>query len=155
MGGAFVGRLLDAKGPLMMAMIMTLAIPPTIAIGIIDPQRIWQLFTAEFLSGLCVLGTAYGIGGFAPVLYPTSNRSNGAGWALELGRLGSILGTVTIGLLLTFNWKVNSLFLVTSVPLGIAAAVCFGLAYGHDRRVRRANEPAASGEIEATRFARG
>ena len=61
---------------------------------------------------------------FAPV-YPADIRATGVGWALGIGRIGSIVGPLVGGLLLTLKWETHDLFFVAAVPVLAAAASAF------------------------------
>jgi MFS transporter, AAHS family, 4-hydroxybenzoate transporter len=78
------------------------------------------LSTAVFIAGLCN-GAIYGGLGAAPaLLYPTSVRANGTGWALGIGRIGAIIGPVIGGALLARHVSTQHIFSVLLIPLGIA-----------------------------------
>jgi MFS transporter, AAHS family, 4-hydroxybenzoate transporter len=68
----------------------------------------------------------------APLLYPTAIRSTGVGWAMGLGRLGSFVGPLAIGLLVDRGWRIGDSF----VALGTAAlcAVLLTSLIGIDQR---------------------
>ena len=130
--------------------------------GLVDsfgPQRVLPL--AFVLTALCVAGIglagsevaltmimAVGIGigtvgaqncnnGVAAKFYPTSIRATGVGWALAVGRIGSIVGPVVGGILLSTKVDIRTIFLVAAVPPLVAAGAY--LAMGR----ARALEPAA------------
>lgn len=52
------------------------------------------LFAVVTLSGICIVGGQQALNGMAASYYPTALRSTGAGWALGIGRLGSVIGPV-------------------------------------------------------------
>jgi MFS transporter, AAHS family, 4-hydroxybenzoate transporter len=58
-----------------------------------------------------------GLIGLAPLLYSTAIRSTGVGWAMGLGRLGSLIGPLAIGLLVDRGWQIGDSF----VALGVSA----------------------------------
>jgi AAHS family 4-hydroxybenzoate transporter-like MFS transporter len=65
--------------------------------------------------------------------YPTRLRSTGVGWALGIGRIGSIVGPVVGGILLSLGWGVTELFTAAAVPAAISSIAVFLLG----RRGRR------------------
>jgi AAHS family 4-hydroxybenzoate transporter-like MFS transporter len=75
--------------------------------------------------------------GVAAKLYPTSIRATGVGWALAVGRIGSIVGPVVGGILLSTKVDIRTIFLVAAVPPLVAAGAY--LAMGRTRAL----EPAA------------
>jgi AAHS family 4-hydroxybenzoate transporter-like MFS transporter len=124
------------------------------------PERV--LPYAFVLTALCVAGIglagsavaltmvmAFGIGigtvgaqncnnGVAAKFYPTSIRATGVGWALAVGRIGSIVGPVVGGILLSTKVDIRTIFLVAAVPPLVAAGAY--LAMGRTPNL----EPAAS-----------
>jgi AAHS family 4-hydroxybenzoate transporter-like MFS transporter len=61
--------------------------------------------------------------------YPTAIRSTGVGWALGIGRMGSIIGPWIGGLILSFEWQTSSLFLTAVIPALIAALAASVMAF--------------------------
>jgi len=80
------------------------------------------IMMASFLSGAFVVGGQNSMNVLAAVYYPTYIRSTGVGWALGIGRLGSIVGPIVGGVLLQLQWDRTSLFIAAAVP-GFVAAV--------------------------------
>lgn len=129
-GGLLFGRLLDRHGPWGLAMLLVGSVPATVAIGQAAGTGVPELlFAAEFVAGFFVLGTVYALGAFSGILYPTSIRANGSGWALGVGRLGSILGTMAGGKLIGLGFGPGSFVTATAIPLAVAALACFRLAH--------------------------
>ena len=54
------------------------------------------------------------------VYYPVKIRSTGTGWALGLGRAGTVVGPLWVGGMLTANWNLENLFLVVAIPQLVA-----------------------------------
>jgi MFS transporter, AAHS family, 4-hydroxybenzoate transporter len=82
-----------------------------------------------FAAGFCVVGAQIGANALAALYYPTFIRSSGVGWALGIGRIGSIIGPVVGGILLAQQWNITTIFLVGAIPALIAAAAVFSM--GH------------------------
>lgn len=95
-----------------------------VALGMISGSRI-GLMVVVFLFGLCVIGTQININVIAAAIYPTAMRSTGIGWALGVGRIGSIVGPVGSGVLLSRGTSVSALFFLTAIPGLLAAASVF------------------------------
>jgi AAHS family 4-hydroxybenzoate transporter-like MFS transporter len=53
-----------------------------------------------FILGVTVQGTQAGINALSAMYYPTVIRSTGVGWALGVGRVGSIVGPLIGGMML-------------------------------------------------------
>ncbi len=76
-------------------------------------------------AGFCVVGAQTSSNALAATFYPTFIRSTGVGWALGIGRIGSIIGPTLGGLMLALQWHTPTIFLAGAVPVFIAAAAAF------------------------------
>ena len=76
---------------------------------------------AIFCAGFCIVGGQIASNALAATFYPTAVRSTGIGWALGIGRAGSIVGPLIGGALLALHWATQSLFVTAAVPAVIAA----------------------------------
>ncbi len=74
------------------------------------------LIPAAFLAGACVIGGQGGCNAMAARFYPAFVRSTGVGWALGIGRIGSIVGPVLGGFMLAAHWAVPSVFTAGALP---------------------------------------
>lgn len=97
------------------------------------------LVPALFLTGACVIGGQIGINALAANFYPTFIRSTGVGWALGIGRIGSIVGPVVGGLMLASQWSAQALFYASAVPPLCSAVVMVIIAAIYNRRPSRGN----------------
>jgi AAHS family 4-hydroxybenzoate transporter-like MFS transporter len=79
--------------------------------------------TAIFAAGFCVVGGQIAANALAAGFYPTSVRASGVGWALGIGRIGSIVGPLVGGALLAAKWSTSAVFMAAA-----AAALCAALA---------------------------
>jgi MFS transporter, AAHS family, 4-hydroxybenzoate transporter len=68
------------------------------------------------LAGFFLGVASSGLIALAPLLYSTAIRSTGVGWAMGLGRLGSFVGPLAIGLLLNRGWQVGDSFVAIGAP---------------------------------------
>jgi AAHS family 4-hydroxybenzoate transporter-like MFS transporter len=78
---------------------------------------------AIFAAGFCVVGGQIAANALTAGYYPTSVRATGVGWALGIGRVGSILGPLVAGVLIDAKWSTGALFMAAA-----AAAACASLA---------------------------
>jgi AAHS family 4-hydroxybenzoate transporter-like MFS transporter len=81
-----------------------------------------------FIAGFCILGLQFGLNAASAMIYPTSVRSNGSGWAFGVGRFGSILGPIFGGKLIALKLSVPVLFLIAAVPFVVGTVACIALA---------------------------
>jgi AAHS family 4-hydroxybenzoate transporter-like MFS transporter len=79
------------------------------------------LIPAVFAAGFCVVGAQTGSNALVSIFYPTFIRSTGVGWALGIGRIGSIIGPVLGGFMLSAEWHIPTIFLVGAIPVLIAS----------------------------------
>ncbi|MEH3108341.1 MAG: MFS transporter [Sphingomonas fennica] len=82
-----------------------------------------------FAVGFFVTGMQNAINGAGGASYPPRLRASGLGWALGIGRLGSIAGPLVGGLAATFGMTTaRDLFLLPLLPVALAAAAALWLA---------------------------
>jgi AAHS family 4-hydroxybenzoate transporter-like MFS transporter len=86
------------------------------------------LVPVVFLSGFFLNGGQNLSQAVVAGYYPTLIRSTGLSWAGGIGRIGSIVGPFLGGIILSFQWNTQSLFLITIVPAFCAAAAAFIMA---------------------------
>jgi MFS transporter, AAHS family, 4-hydroxybenzoate transporter len=88
-------------------------------IGLLHPD-FWLL--ALMLCGAGIGGGCQGgINSLSALAYPRSVRSTGVGWALGVGRVGTIAGPLLGGQLLSLGVGVQKIFLTASIPVFAAA----------------------------------
>jgi len=78
---------------------------------------------AIFAAGFCIVGGQIAANALAAAFYPTSVKATGVGWALGIGRIGSIVGPLVGGVLLGQKWSAAAVFMAAA-----AAALCAALA---------------------------
>ena len=79
-------------------------------------------------AGVGIIGGQNASHALSSEFYPTRMRSTGVGWALGIGRIGSIVGPVVGGLLLAQGTGTRDIFWAATVPAIIAAAAAGGVA---------------------------
>jgi len=84
------------------------------------------LASAVFACGMSVVGGQTASNALAADFYPTAIRATGIGWALGIGRVGSILGLILGGILLTNGGDTRRVFWAASVPAVIATCAALG-----------------------------
>lgn len=85
------------------------------------------LLTGASLVGAVVVGGQIAMNAVTASFYPSQIRSTGVGWALGIGRIGSIAGPLLGGLLLGSGWQGTSTVMFAIIPTLIAACALFGL----------------------------
>lgn len=97
------------------------------------PSSLGLILGIAFALGILVQGAQAGLNALASEFYPTAIRSTGVGWALGIGRIGSIVGPILGGIMLSLHWNLQQIFLAGTTP-----ALCAGLAVLAGARLRQA-----------------
>ncbi len=122
-GGGGIGGLVlcwisDKKSMLFIAAAFCLAAP---LIVFIPNVRGSALLLLSFMVGFFLVGGQIGLNSIAGTIYPTDIRATGVGWALGIGRVGSILGPVLGGVLIAHHTPNNLLFVYAAIVVFICA----------------------------------
>jgi AAHS family 4-hydroxybenzoate transporter-like MFS transporter len=117
-----LGSIIDRFSFRALALVYFIAVFAVGAIGELG-HNAFLIWVAIFASGFCVVGGQIAANALAAAFYPTSVRATGVGWALGIGRVGSIVGPLVGGVLLTMKWSTESVFMAAA-----AAALCAALA---------------------------
>lgn len=97
-----------------------------------------------FCAGLCVIGGQNASNALSATFYPTAIRSTGVGWALGIGRVGSIVGPLVGGIMLARQMSSESVFVAAAVPALIASLAAYALS-----RMAREGESTEAAEANA------
>jgi MFS transporter, AAHS family, 4-hydroxybenzoate transporter len=105
-----------------------------LAIGSIGYAAHWVLLVTflEGLFGLFLGCASSGLIVLAALFYPTAIRSTGVGWSMGMGRIGSFVGPLVVGILIGNSWPVAAVFVAVGAPALLAAltTALVGLRYG-------------------------
>lgn len=85
-----------------------------------DPR--W-LVPSVFAAGFCIIGGQLTLNAFVSNFYPAPVRATGTGWALGVGRFGSILGPLFGSLLLANQVPVQWILMLCAIPALVAAVL--------------------------------
>ena len=85
----------------------------------------WLMVPAVFGAGFCVSGSQVGANALSAAYYPTASRATGVSWANGVGRIGSVLGSMLGGVMLTLGWGLPTVFAIVAVPAVIAGLAIF------------------------------
>lgn len=114
-GSLAFGWLLDRRGVIAVALGFLVAAPVVAALGSAGHAPALLMALAS-LAGFLVAGGQAGINALSGTIYPTYMRATGSGWAFGIGRIGSIVGPVVGGFLLSLGLATPKLFLFVAAP---------------------------------------
>ena len=120
-GTSAAGWLLSRLGPMI---VLPIALIGTVlaygSVGYAAPD-VTVIIMLESLVGLFLGCISSGLISLSALFYPTPIRSTGVGWALGMGRVGSFVGPLVVGVLLAGGWSVSVIFAIIAAPAVIAA----------------------------------
>jgi MFS transporter, AAHS family, 4-hydroxybenzoate transporter len=126
-GGLGLGPLADRYGPqIVLGAAFASAALCVAVIGTAGSSLLVTLI-ASTLVGIGTVGAQNCNNGVAAKYYPAAVRATGVGWALAVGRVGSIVGGVAGGALLKAHIDIRTLFLIAAVPPICAAFAYIGI----------------------------
>jgi len=128
LGGLALSRPIDKMGlmPVCVLFVVSLLIAPFTGYATGGSEMF--LMGVIFFCGFTLLGLQFGLNATSAMIYPTSIRSNGSGWAFAVGRCGAVAGPYVAGVLIDMHLAVQQLYLALIVPLAIGTIASFILA---------------------------
>jgi AAHS family 4-hydroxybenzoate transporter-like MFS transporter len=121
-----LGSVVDRFSFRALALVYFVAVFAVGAIGQLGHSVVLVTF-AIFAAGFCIVGGQIAANALAANFYPTSVRATGVGWALGIGRVGSIIGPLVGGALMTAKWSTAELFMTAASAALCAALAAFAL----------------------------
>jgi AAHS family 4-hydroxybenzoate transporter-like MFS transporter len=147
-GGLCIGILIDRFGLKVLAIMFALAVPVLAFTG--TPGISSSLLLAmAFLSGCVVVGMQNALNAGAGLIYPTALRANGVGYALGVGRIGSMSGPLIGSLLTRLGMPPAVFFYVTAIGPLLCAGCCV-LLLNRLQQTRRETVAAAAASSAST-----
>lgn len=74
-----------------------------------------------FCAGFCLIGAQFGMNALAASSYHPEVRSTGVGWALGIGRIGSVIGPLLGGVVVAAETNIKLIMVMAAAPL----LICF------------------------------
>jgi AAHS family 4-hydroxybenzoate transporter-like MFS transporter len=135
-GGIVLGRLIDWRSSF--SVLGWTYLGAAIAIVFIGEAggSLALLAPMAFAASLFVGGGQTAANALAAEFYPTAMRSTGVGWALGIGRIGSIVGPTLGGLLLAGGVQTKQIFWMAAIPALLATLAAFMIAIARERQRR-------------------
>jgi MFS transporter, AAHS family, 4-hydroxybenzoate transporter len=119
-----LGSVIDRFSFRALALVYFAAVFAVGAIGQLGHSAVFVTM-AIFAAGFCIVGGQIAANALTATFYPTAVRATGVGWALGIGRVGSIVGPLIGGALLTAKWDTGSVFMAAATAALVAALAAF------------------------------
>jgi AAHS family 4-hydroxybenzoate transporter-like MFS transporter len=86
-------------------------------------------FVLTTVAGAGIIGAQFCVNALASAFYPTAVRSTGVGWALGVGRIGSIVGPLVGGFALASGATAATIFAGSAIPILVCSVAVVLLSY--------------------------
>ncbi len=127
-GGLALMRPTDKYGVIPVCALFVLSLFTATTIGLAhEPESL--LMIDIFFAGFALIGLQFGLNVTSSLIYPTSIRSSGSGWALSVSRFGAIAGPVIGGILIAKQVTIEQLYMFLIIPLSIGTVCSFLFAW--------------------------
>lgn len=95
-------------------------------VGLVLGHAFW-LAALVFMIGFGVAGAQNGLNLLSATIYPTTARATGVSWALAVGRVGSIIGSMVGGGLMAVAGDPSTFFALVAVPCLVGGAALLAM----------------------------
>ncbi len=148
-GPMFLGKCFDKFSAFrVLALVYLGAAVLIVLIGSVGTS-VGALFLTVFGAGVFVVGGQGGANALTANLYPTTIRSTGVGWAFGIGRIGSIIGPIIGGIMLSLHWDIQHIFMIGAIPVTLAATAALTISFlASQQKTAEAPEPETESELE-------
>ena len=126
-GGWVLCRPMDNRGLMPVMILFAVAVPAVASIGYVGTISGCCRRRSSSVPASASSGFNWAFNATAASIYPTSFRSNGAGWALGIGLVRRHCRAVLGGALIALHFPVEHLFLLAAIPFAIGAVACYAL----------------------------
>lgn len=131
-GGLCLMRFTDRRGAMAVTVMPVMTCILLLVAGFVDlPQPAFLALIA--CVGFFLVGGQLGVISLCGVFYPTAYRANGAGWASGVAKIGSVLGPLAGGWVLSTNMPVRNIFAVLAICPAIFAVCIYAVGQMHSR----------------------
>lgn len=148
-GGLVLMRFTDRRGA------MAVTVMPVMTMVLLLVASFVNISQSAFLAliaciGFFLVGGQFGVISVCGIFYPSAYRANGTGWASSVAKVGSVLGPLVGGWVLSTGLPVRNIFAVLAVCPAIFAICIFIVGRMHSRMLGRealaeiAQSPAAA-----------
>jgi AAHS family 4-hydroxybenzoate transporter-like MFS transporter len=122
-GGLFLMRFTDRRGALAVTVMPLMTLILLLVASFVDLPH-WAFLPLIACIGFFLVGGQFGVISICGIFYPSAYRANGAGWASSMAKIGSVLGPLVGGWVLSTSLQVRNIFAVLAIcPAAMAACV--------------------------------
>lgn len=82
----------------------------------LNAEHATTMLIGVVIGGFCIIGGQLTLNAFVSAFYPPHMRAMGAGWALGVGRIGSIIAPLLGSLFLMAKLEVSTIFMLCAIP---------------------------------------
>jgi AAHS family 4-hydroxybenzoate transporter-like MFS transporter len=144
-GTVCYGPLVDRFGAFVVLSLSYVGAAASIALIGVSGTLVAVIMATSFAAGFCIVGGQNAMNALAAIMYPTYIRSTGVGWALGIGRIGTIVGASMGGVLLSSGLPLPTVFVMVALPALCTAAATVALSRAERRRQAVTGQSAYAG----------
>ena len=149
LGGLLLTHFVDKRGAISIMAFPLLAVPTLLAMGLTGIRGNGFL-VLNFFAMMFLIGAHLGLQSIAGIFYPSAYRANGAGWAASIGKIGSIVGPLIGGILLSSRLPVKHVYALLSIcPVLVGVGV---LLIGRRQRNMASGNGSRTGRNDGEQF---
>lgn len=135
-GGLALMRFTDRRGAMAVTVMPLATMVLLVLASFVDfPQRAFLALIA--CIGFFLVGGQFGVISICALFYPSAYRANGAGWASSVAKIGSVMGPLVGGWVLSTSLPVRNIFAVLAVCPAVMAVCIYAVGRMHSRMLGR------------------
>jgi AAHS family 4-hydroxybenzoate transporter-like MFS transporter len=135
-GALCLMRFTDRRGAMAVTIMPVMTFILLLVAGFVDvPHPAFLVLIA--CIGFFLVGGQLGVISLCGIFYPTAYRANGAGWASGVAKIGSVLGPLAGGWVLSTNMPVRDIFAVLAICPAVFAVCVYVVGRMHSRMLGR------------------
>ena len=135
-GGLFLMRFTDRRGAMAVTVMPVMTLILLLVASFVNfPHRAFLALIA--CIGFFLVGGQFGVISICGIFYPSAYRANGAGWASSVAKIGSVMGPLVGGWVLSTSLPVRNIFAVLAICPAIFAICIYAVGRMHSRMLGR------------------
>jgi AAHS family 4-hydroxybenzoate transporter-like MFS transporter len=135
-GGLLLMRFTDHRGAMAVTVMPVMTLVLLLVASFVDfPHRAFLVLIA--CIGFFLVGGQFGVISICGIFYPSAYRANGAGCASSVAKIGSVMGPLVGGWVLSTSLPVRNIFAVLAICPAIFAICIYAVGRMHSRMLGR------------------